>query len=69
MKTDLTIKSEEFDGITYAMYDAQGRIVAAESLNSNETTIEVKDFAPGQYSLILFKQSQKIKTFKLIKNN
>lgn len=69
MNTDLTIKSENFDGVSYMMYNATGKIVVEGMLVSHESSIDVEKFAKGSYNLVLFKEDKKMKTFKLIKQH
>ena len=63
----LTIKTSTFENVTYALYDAQGKLVIQDKLSSLQTAIQVSQLAPGAYSLILNNHAQKLKTFQLIK--
>lgn len=63
----LTIKTSTFENVTYALYDAQGKLVIQDKLSSLQTPIQVSQLAPGAYSLILNNHAQKLKTFQLIK--
>jgi hypothetical protein len=68
MGTELYIQTENFEFMSYVLYDATGRIVAENKLNALQTGIDVSTFAPSSYSLVLQDENQnKIKTFKLIK--
>jgi hypothetical protein len=68
MGAELYIQTENFEYVSYVLYDATGRIVAENKLNALQTGIDVSTFAPSSYSLILLNESQeKVKTFKLIK--
>lgn len=64
----LTISATNFTGVSCSLFDAQGKLVTQVELNSEITTIEVKDLSLGAYSLILNNDSQLLKTFKLVKN-
>lgn len=64
----LVIKTEAFEGVTYLMTDATGRVVREGSLTDLETSVDVKDFAPGNYNVTLLSSELALKTFKLIKN-
>jgi len=70
MGTELYIQTENFEFVSYILYDAAGRIVAENKLNALQTGIDVSTFAPSSYSLVLQDENQnKIKTFKLIKTH
>jgi hypothetical protein len=64
----LTIKTSEFEGVSYNLYDALGQIVIQNKLSGAETMVEVKDLPTGSYSLTLVSNNENLKTFKLIKN-
>ena len=54
--------------LSYVMYNAQGKLIAKNQLNSQETIIDVILYAPGSYSLVLInKNKEQLKTFKLLK--
>lgn len=63
----LNIRTEVFEGVTYKMYDASGRIVMENLLTSSQTSLQVTLLAPGHYSIVLIKDQKDLKTFKLIK--
>lgn len=63
----LNIKTNSFENVTYALYDAQGKLVTQDMLLAEQTPIQVSQLAPGNYSLILNKETQDLKTFKLVK--
>jgi len=63
----LNIRTSTFENVTYTLYDAQGKMVMQDKLLANQTPIQVSQLAPGAYSLILNSETQKLKTFKLIK--
>lgn len=65
----LNIKTNSFMGVAYSIYDAQGKLVTQNKLSADFTSIQVKHLAPGSYSVILNNESQKLKTFKLIKSH
>ena len=68
MGTELFIQTENFEFVSYIIYDATGRIVTENKLNALQTGIDVSTFAPSSYSLALLNESQeKVKTFKLVK--
>lgn len=63
----LNIKTSSFENVTYTLYDAQGKLVLQDILSEEQTPIQVSQLAPGSYSLMLNSETQKLKTFKLIK--
>ena len=70
MGTELYIQTENFEFVSYIIYDAAGRIVAENKLNALQTGIDVSTFAPSSYSLVLLNENQeKVKTFKLVKTH
>lgn len=64
----LIIKMENFDGVNFQLTDAAGKIVREGLLSGTESQVDVADFAPGNYNVVLLLNQEKLKTFKLIKN-
>jgi len=65
----LNIEVLNFENISYAMYDATGRIVSLGNLSDLITQIDVGNLESGSYHLELSnEQNEQLKTFKLIKN-
>ena len=65
----LNIKTITFENVTYALYDAQGKLILQDKLSSEQTPIQVTQLAPGSYSLTLSNKTQNLKTFKLVKSH
>jgi hypothetical protein len=63
----LSIRTSTFENVTYTLYDAEGKLVMHNILTAEQTPIKVSQLAPGSYSLTLNNETQKLKTFKLIK--
>lgn len=63
----LNIRTSLFENVTYALYDAQGKLVMQDVLSEEQTPIQVSQLAPGSYSITLNNETQNLKTFKLIK--
>ena len=63
----LNIRTSTFENVTYTLYDALGKLVIQDKLSSVQTPIQVNQLAPGAYSLTLNNDAQKLKTFRLIK--
>ena len=64
----LNIQTSTFEEVTYTLMDAQGKILMSDKLISNLTSIAVSQYAPGTYVLQLSKDSQNLRSFKLIKS-
>lgn len=65
----LNITTTQFEGVSYALVDANGKIVKDDKLIGETTIVGVNELAPGSYSILLLDQEKnKLKTFKLIKN-
>lgn len=65
----LNIKTDNFEDVTYKLYDAQGKVIFEDDLTSEQTSIVVSQLAPGNYSISLSNESKNLKTFKLVKTN
>lgn len=65
----LNIRTSKFENVTYTLYDEQGKLVMQNVLSAEQTPIQVSQLAPGSYSLTLNNETQKLKTFKLVKSH
>ena len=65
----LNIRTSTFENVTYTLYDAQGKLVLQDKLSAEQTAIQVSQFAPGAYTLLLNNETQNLKTFKLVKTH
>lgn len=65
----LNIKTNLFEQVSYSLFDSQGKLLVQNQLFTELTSIGVSHLAPGSYSLTLNKDSQILKSFKLIKQN
>lgn len=54
--------------LSYQLFDLNGKIVAENPVNEEQTSIDMSDFVPAAYFLKVKKNSSEIKTFKIIKN-
>ena len=63
----INIRTSEFEGASFALYDANGKIVLYDLLVAEFTEIQVGTLLPGKYLLTINKDEQKLKTFKLVK--
>ena len=64
----LQIQTADFKEVHYELFDEAGRLVAQNELLEETTSIRVAELATGQYSLVLSKNQQPLKIFKLIKS-
>lgn len=64
----LELKKMELIGLSYAMYDIQGREVSKGQVHLETTQIVMQGLAMGIYILKVNQNNQAIKTFKIIKN-
>ena len=53
--------------LSFMIYDLQGRQVLSGQLSDDKPAINVADLANHQYQLIILKENQPIKTFKIVK--
>lgn len=65
----LQVKDGKQEKLSYQLYDMQGKLLNSENLTSQETTIEMKDFAKATYFInVVNDKNQKVQSFKVIKN-
>jgi hypothetical protein len=65
----LFIRASLFQGVSYQLFDARGRVVMQASLSAAESSLEVSQLALGTYLLTLIDEDQsRLKTFKLVKH-
>lgn len=65
----LTIQTDNFEKVEYALFDEQGKIVLQGNLTNTQTQLQVKQLANGNYTLSLSKEKLLLKTMKLVKTN
>ena len=63
----LALTDANLVGISYAMYDLQGRVVAKGLVTQNNTQIGMQQLALGTYILKVNQNNKALKTFKIIK--
>jgi hypothetical protein len=64
----LTVENNLNDDLSYQLFDLNGRLVEANSIHSENTTISMESLPPAGYFLKVKKDNSEIKTFKIIKN-
>jgi hypothetical protein len=63
----LTLKVEKTEGLSYQMYDLQGKIIASKIVKSTSTNISLEGQPTAIYFFNVLKNNQLVKTFKIIK--
>ncbi len=64
----LTLEVQDPSGLSYRLYDIQGRLLESQIIVGTTTEIELKHLANAAYFLKIFRNRQQMKTFKIIKN-
>lgn len=63
----LKLESDSYEGVVYRLFDANGKLILTNQLTNEVTSIQVNHLAAGNYSLVLMKNNNLLKTFKLSK--
>lgn len=65
----IVLQFENFtNGLSFSLYDMNGRIVVENNIDSAKTEIDMRSFATGQYNLAIKNQVNNIQSIKIIKN-
>lgn len=64
----LTLKVEKTEGLTFQLYDLQGKVITNKKVNSATTKVAMENLPIATYFLNIVKNNQVVKTFKIIKN-
>ena len=64
----LTLKVEKTEGLTFQLYDLQGKVITNKKVNSATTTVAMENLPTATYFLNVVNNKQVVKTFKIIKN-
>ncbi len=64
----ISVKNISIQGVSYHLYDAQGKLVADKKLTEENTTILMSELPSAIYLIEVLKGNEKIKEFKIIKN-
>jgi len=69
-KDNLTLKfdNNKYSGLSYQLFDINGKIINQNKLIENNTTIKMRDLPNSIYFLKVIKNNTPIKSFKIIKN-
>lgn len=63
----LDVNNNDLHGLHYILYDISGKIILNGKVESEKTSISMKNFTAGVYILKVNSTSKKLKTFKIIK--
>jgi len=64
----LNIGNYKMEGLSYQLYDINGKLLENNKTEEVETTISMKNLAASSYFLKVIENNNEIKTFKIIKN-
>lgn len=64
----LTVVNNLNDDLSYQLFDLNGKLIDANSIHSENTTINMESLPPAGYFLKVKQDNTEIKTFKIIKN-
>lgn len=65
---DLTLKVDKIEGLSFQLFDLQGKVITSKTINGISTDISLEDQPASTYFLNVVKNNQLVKTFKIIKN-
>jgi len=68
LQNELIIEAPVYDGVSYVLTDALGRIIQTGALSSIQTSVPTQELATGSYQLQLLNKETPLKTIKLSKN-
>lgn len=64
----LTLKVDKTEGLTFQLYDLQGKVITSKKINIATTKVAMENLPTATYFLNVVKNNQLVKTFKIIKN-
>ena len=64
----LKIENEKLTGLIYQLFDMNGKLIETKIIESNETSISMKNLLVATYFIKVMQNNKEIKTFKIIKN-
>jgi len=66
---ELKLKLEDFEGISFEVINADGKILESNNVSDNLTSIDVEYFAKGYYTVRLIDaENKKLKSYKFLKH-
>ncbi len=64
----LTLKVEKLNGLSFQLYDLQGKVIESKIVNNTSTSISLEAQPVAIYFLKVTKNNKPVKIFKIIKN-
>ena len=64
----IVVKNYDLSNLTYQLYDISGKSISKGKITTEETFLDIQQYAPAVYVLELLSDKKEIKTFKVIKN-
>ena len=64
----LSINNDEYSNYRYLLYSIAGIILQQDNIRAVSTEIQLEDYPPSSYLLMILKEENKIKLFKIVKN-
>lgn len=64
----LSIKNTNITGLSYEIFDVNGRNLLSKKISQSDSPISLQNFASGIYILKINQSNKTLKTFKLLKN-
>ncbi len=64
----LNVGNQELTGLSFNLYDVQGKLLLTQKINSTETSILMNAYDAGNYILKVLDSKSELKSFKIIKN-
>jgi len=64
----LSVETEKLQGVSYQLYDLQGKIIETKKVSVSNTTINMEGLSRATYFLKVSNNSKIVKTFKVIKS-
>jgi len=59
----------EFQELSYQLYDMNGKLLSSQKINGSETSVSMTQFVNGTYTMKVINRDAEIKIFKIIKSN
>ena len=67
VEENMTLKVDIPTGFNYVLYDMKGVLIERNQIISTETEIDFHNHAPSTYILRVYKSTEEVRTFKIIK--
>jgi hypothetical protein len=64
----IKIADLEFKNLNFQLNDMTGKLLDSGTISSNETMITLKKYPAATYHLLILKNNEQLKTYKIIKN-